>query len=105
MNGDVQTDEHVILSNQTEIEATNLTVKSLQLNHRRKVTKQKEQSAVLTQINFICERLKSADEDDLIHTEWRTVAMTIDKIVFMMFIAMSGLTLFAVILCVPGYVS
>ena len=101
MNGDVPLYENVSLSNPTEIEASNLTFKRIPLNHLRKTN---EESAILSQINFICGKLKSADEEDLIHTEWRTVAMTIDKIVFMMVVTMCGLTLLAVIFCVPGYV-
>ena len=54
-------------------------------------------------LDVICDRLKSMDEEDLVQTEWRTVAMTIDRIVFCVVVFICAITILACILCIPHY--
>ena len=53
---------------------------------------------------FICERLKTVDEEDLVQTEWRTVAMTIDQMIFIVLAVICGLTILGCALYIPRYV-
>ena len=54
-------------------------------------------------LDVIGDRLKSMDEEDRVQTEWRAVAMTIDSIIFWVFIAICSLTILACALVIPGY--
>ena len=55
------------------------------------------------QLDYICERLRKMDEDDLVQTEWKTVAETIDRSVFIMFAVVSVFTIFVCALYIPRY--
>ena len=59
--------------------------------------------ALSKKLDFICDRLRSIDEDNLVQTEWRAVAMTIDRITFWIFVAISTLTILACGSCAPRY--
>ena len=52
---------------------------------------------------FICERLKTVDEEDLVQTEWRTVAMTIDRMIFIVLAVICGATILGCALYIPQY--
>ena len=92
----------ITMSNTETIHAT-LSDKDNKNNQKIQVENNAAIIALSKKLDVICDRLKSMDEEDLVQTEWRAVAMTIDCIIFWVFIAICTLTILACTLCIPGY--
>jgi len=63
-----------------------------------------EAQIIITKLEILVNKLKSMDEEDEIKTEWRTVAMTFDRLLLIMFFLIYFITIFGCFLKAPGYV-
>ena len=68
------------------------------------IRKREEMAEVLRKLGMICEKLKSLDEEDVIKSEWRIAAMTIDRCLLFAFALVIALTLVGCFANAPGYV-
>ena len=64
-----------------------------------------EAEIILNKLNILIKKLKDMDEEDEITSEWRTVAMTLDRCLLVFFFFVYFVTIFACFLGAPGYVS
>ncbi|XP_066913379.1 neuronal acetylcholine receptor subunit alpha-3-like [Clytia hemisphaerica] len=64
-----------------------------------------EAQLVVSKLDVFIERLRTMDEEDEVKNEWRTVAMTIDRCLLVIFFLVYIVTLLACFLRSPGYVS
>lgn len=64
-----------------------------------------EGEIILKKLNILIKKLKDMDEEDNITSEWRTVAMTLDRCLLIVFFFIYFLTIFVCFLRSPGYVS
>ena len=63
-----------------------------------------EADLLMAKIDIILKKLEDMDEEDRIQTEWRIVAMTIDRCLLMFFAAVYFITMVACFSKSPGYV-
>ena len=63
-----------------------------------------EADLLMAKIDIILKKLEDVDEEDRIQTEWRIVAMTIDRCLLMFFAAVYFITMVACFSKSPGYV-
>jgi len=67
-------------------------------------TKYTEAEMLLQKIDILIDKLHDMDEEDQVKTEWRIVAMTIDRILLVFFAIVFIVTLFGCFSSAPGYV-
>lgn len=63
-----------------------------------------EADLLMAKIDIMLKKLEDMDEEDRIQTEWRIVAMTIDRCLLMFFAAVYFITMVACFSKSPGYV-
>lgn len=63
-----------------------------------------EADLLMAKIDIILKKLEDMDEEDRMQTEWRIVAMTIDRCLLMFFAAVYFITMVACFSKSPGYV-
>ena len=64
-----------------------------------------ETQIILNKLNILIRKLKEMEDEDEVTTEWRTVAMTLDRCLLILFFLVYFITIFACFLRSPGYVS
>ena len=60
---------------------------------------------IVKRLDIIVEKIKGDEDDDKIKSEWRIVAMTLDKCLLILFVIVLLITIFGCFLNAPGYVS
>lgn len=70
-------------------------------SYQRKVT---GAELIISKLDVLIEKIRSMKEEDLVKTEWRIVAMTIDRCLLVFFAFVFLTTLFGCFLTAPGYV-
>ena len=60
---------------------------------------------ICPRIDQLVERVENEEEDDMMKTEWRIVAMTVDRCLLIFFLVNFVLTLVGVFSLSPGYVA
>ncbi|XP_057306708.1 neuronal acetylcholine receptor subunit alpha-7-like [Hydractinia symbiolongicarpus] len=70
-------------------------------SYQRKVT---GAELVISKLDVLIEKIRSMEEQDLVKTEWRIVAMTIDRCLLVFFAFVFLTTFFGCFLTAPGYV-
>lgn len=74
-------------------------------HHQQQQKQKSEGEIILTKLNILIKKLKDMDDEDNITSEWRTVAMTLDRCLLFVFFFIYFLTIFVCFLRSPGYVS
>lgn len=70
------------------------------ITHRLEATEK-----VITRLDVLINHLRTMDDEDAIRTEWRVVAMTIDRCLLIFFTVVFLITVFGCFSYAPGYVS
>lgn len=73
--------------------------------HHHQQQQKSEGEIILNKLNILIKKLKDMDDEDTITSEWRTVAMTLDRCLLFVFFFIYFLTIFVCFLRSPGYVS
>ena len=63
-----------------------------------------ETDIFLSKLDVLIQKLYTMDDKESVKTEWRTVAMTIDRCLLFLFLATYMITIFGCFLTAPGYV-
>ena len=73
-------------------------------NNRNNYQGPNEMGILLSKLDILIDKLHSMEEEDLVKTEWRIVAMTIDRCLLYFFALVFLFTLCGCFLTAPGYV-